>query len=211
MTKNKTKKGSRTPTAPANKIIEAALRLASATQWDEISLEKIAIEADVSENVIQSLFPSKLSILIAYSQQIDKEALARSTSISIDEPIKDRLFEAMMIRLDIMLIHKEAVRNIIRSTVPRNTMAVAAGVCSLRHSMRQILESCGDTPGGLRGNAKIQVLMLIYLNVLRVWLNDDSADTGKTMAILDKSLSHADSLIKWLQNGCLRHFLNEQP
>ena len=58
MTKNKTKKGSRTPTAQANKIIEAALRLASVTKWDEISLEKIAIEAEVSENVIQSLFPS---------------------------------------------------------------------------------------------------------------------------------------------------------
>ena len=115
--------------------------------------------------------------------------------------MRDRLFEAIMIRLDVLQRHKEAVSNILDATVPENPKAVVAGLCGLRRSMTQILDLCGDSTRGLCGPIKVKGLSLIYLTTLRVWLEDDSADLGKTMAVLDKSLARAERLMKSLPSG----------
>jgi len=201
MAKKTTKKRSAKTTDPRLRVIEAALELASETPWNGITLADIAAAAKISEQELQTEFTSKLAILTAYDRCIDDQVAAQASAISLDEPMRDRLFEAIMIRLDILQRHKDAVSNILDATVPGNPKAVLAGLCGLRRSMSQILEMCGDSTRGLCGPAKVKGLGLIYLSTLRVWLDDDSADLGKTMAVLDKALARAETVMKSLPSG----------
>jgi hypothetical protein len=64
--------------------------------------------------------------------------------------------------------------------------------------MAWMLEASGVSCAGWRGLARTHLLTGIYLSVLRVWLDDDSADAMKTMAALDRRLRGAAS---WLGVG----------
>ena len=198
MAKTTSKKRSSKKKIPSQDVVEAALRLAGKLPWNGISLADIAAEAQVTEDDLGVMFPTKLSIVRAFGRQVDEEVAARGTSISMDETMKDRLFEAMMIRLDVLEKHKDAIASIIRATVPGNPKAMAAGATDLRRAMAQLLDLCDGSPGGLCGQVKLRALGLIYLSVLRVWFSDDTPDTGKTMAALDKGLARAESIMKSL-------------
>ena len=80
-------------------------------------LADIAAEARMPEDDLRALFPTKLSLLEAYGKQVDERVETRGKSISMDENMKDRLFEAIMIRLDILGDHRDAVASIIRATL----------------------------------------------------------------------------------------------
>ncbi len=197
------KKRSKKKSDPSQDGVEAALRLAGKMPWDEISLADIAAEAKVPEDDLRALFPTKLSLLEAYGRRVDERVEARCASISMDETMKDRLFEAIMIRLDVLGDHRGAVASIIRSTLRGKPNTITAGASALRRAMAQLLDLCGEPPFGVCRQFKLRVLGLIYLNVLRVWLTDDTPDTGKTMAALDKALARAEALIKILRFSSL--------
>ena len=211
MAKRISKKSSSTKTNPSQDCVEAALRMAGAIPWSDISLGDIAAEAGITEDSLKSFFPSKLSILRTYSRQVDEQVAERGVSISVDETMKDRLFEAIMIRLDILDKNKDAIPSILRATIPGNPEAIAAGASDLRRAMAQILDLCGGSSGGICGQVKLSALGLIYLNVTRVWLRDETPDNGKTMAALDKALARAESMMKSLPNGILRSARNVSP
>ena len=198
MAKTTSKKRSTRKANPARNGVEAALRLAGKMPWNDISLADIAAEASVTEDDLRALFPTKLSLLKAYGVQVNEQVATRGTSINMEETIKDRLFEAVMIRLDVLEKDKDAVANIIRATLTGNPKTMAASASALRSAMAQLLDLCGVSSGGLCGQVKLRVLGLIYLKVLRVWLMDDTIDSGKTMASLDKTLARADSIMKSL-------------
>ena len=192
------KKRSKRRTNSSQDAVEAALRLAGKIPWNSISLADIAAEARIPEDDLRALFPTKLSLLEAYGKDVDERVKTRGASISMDENMKDRLFEAIMIRLDILGDHKDAVASIISATLRGNPKTIAAGASALRRAMAQLLDLCGEPSGGLCRQFKLKALGLIYLYVLRVWLRDDTPDTGKTMAALDKALARAEALIKSL-------------
>ena len=198
MAKTSTKKRSTRKKNLAQIAVEAALRLAGNAPWNEISLVDIAAESRISEDDLRVLFPTKLSLLKTYSEQVNEQVAARGKSISMEESMKDRLFEAVMIRLDVLGNNKDAVANIMRATLRGNPKTILAGAGALRRAMVQLLDLCGGSSGGLCGEVKLRALGLIYLGVLRVWLMDDTTDTAKTMAALDKALARAEALIKSL-------------
>ncbi len=72
-------------------------------------------------------------------------------------------------------------------------------VCQLgqpfRRSMVWMLEAAALDSAGLRGAVRVRGLGLLYLSVLRVWLDDDSEDLSRTMAALDKRLKRIDRLL----------------
>ena len=103
------------------------------------------------------------------------------------EPVRDRLFDLIMRRLDELRPHKRAIRSML-SDVPRDPVSVLCVAPHLMQSMAWMLEAAGVRTDGLRGIARVQGLTAIYLRVLRTWLDDDSEDQGKTMAQLDRLL-----------------------
>ncbi|MBN07854.1 MAG: hypothetical protein CMM45_08485 [Rhodospirillaceae bacterium] len=198
-----TKKRSKKRANPSQLGLEAALRLAGKIPWDRISLADIAAEARMPEDDFRALFPTKLSLLEAYGREVDERVETRGKTISMDEHMKDRLFEAIMIRLDILGVHKDAVASIIRATLRGNPKTIAAGASALRRAMAQLLDLCGEPSGGLCRQFKVRALGLIYFYVLRIWLADDTSDIGKTMAALDKALTRAETIINSLPTSTL--------
>ena len=69
--------------------------------------------------------------------------------------------------------------------------------------MRWMLEAAGIDAGGPAGALRTKGLMLVWLDVLRVWQSDESEDMARTMAHLDKRLALAERLqgLAWRAPG----------
>jgi hypothetical protein len=104
------------------------------------------------------------------------------------------LFDTMMRRFDALNAHKEAVKGLARDAWA-DPLATLCSFPSLGRSMAWMLESSGVSATGWQGRARVNLLLGIYISVLRVWLSDDSPVMIKTMAALDRHLRQAE---RWL-------------
>ena len=75
--------------------------------------------------------------------------------------------------------------------------------------MRRVLEAADLPSGGLAGLIRCQALAVAYGQVVRVWLDDDTADQARTMAALDKHLSRLERLARGF--GPRRATTDEEP
>jgi AcrR family transcriptional regulator len=167
------------------RIVDSALALAAREGWASTSLSQIAAEAGMALLEVHGHFRSKTAIFEALLMRIDAEVLAGESPDG--EKPRDRLFDTLMRRFDALAPHKDAVRNMLRDA-PADPVGTLAAAPSLVQSMAWMLEASGVGGAGLGGRARAHLLAGIYLSVLRVWLDDDSADAMKTMAALDRRL-----------------------
>ena len=179
-------------------IVATALDLAATQGWRDTTLADIAAAAKLSLADVRAHYASKTAIVAAFAQGIDAEVLAGQDPDLGDQPPRDRLFDVVMRRFDALAPHKAAVRAIARDSLcdPR---AALRGACVLERSMAWMLEAAGLGAQGVRGLVRVKGLALVYVAVLRVWLDDDSEDSAATMAALDRRLRQAESLVMLLR------------
>ncbi len=175
-------------------VVAVALELAATQGWRDTTLADIAAAAKLPLAKIHAHFGSKTAIVSAFIEQIDAEVLAGEDPELADQPPRDRLFDVMMRRFDALKPHKAAVRAIVCDTLCNPQAAVCGGL-ALARSMTWMLEAAGIGATGLRGVARVKGLAAIHLSVLRVWFDDDSEDMARTMAVLDRRLRQAESLV----------------
>ena len=175
-------------------IIDSALDLAATKGWAETSLGDIAGAAGLTLAQLHGTYPSKTAILAAYTTRVDEAVLNDIDPELADKSRRERLFDVLMKRFEAMDPHKEAVRSILRASAS-NVEALARGPLSLYRSMRWMLEAANIPSSGVRGQLRIKGLALIYLAVLRAWLNDDSEDMARTTASLARQLGRAERLL----------------
>jgi len=191
----------RAPADPEAKIVDAALRLAALQGWADTSLADIAAEAKVPLAELRHRFAGKSAILRAFLRRVDEQVLAGSDPALADEPVKDRLFDVLMRRLDALEPHRDALAAIGRE-LQREPPALACFLAGpFQRSMRWMLEAAQVPPWGALQPLQVKGLGVLYLSVYRVWLGDEGTDKAKTMAALDKALSRADSVIAMLRRG----------
>jgi AcrR family transcriptional regulator len=175
----------------ADRLVDAALRLAERQGWRRTGLGEIAAEAGLPLDEAYTACPSKLALLARFHRRIDRAALAGTSAA--DEPARDRLFDALMRRFDALAPHREALRAILRDST--GDPAALLGLPALLRSMGWMLERAGVSAAGWRGRFRAKLLAGLYVSVLRVFLDDDSADLARTMAALDRRLRAMES---WL-------------
>ena len=188
-------------------IIEAALSLAEAEGWSDVSLGDIAAEAKLPLSVVYPLFPSKQAVLNGFSQMIDGKVLAEEEPEDDQASARDRLFDVMMRRFDALAPHKQAVGRLLYDQL-RHPCGALCSACQLRRSMAVMLEAAQLSSSGLRGALRVKGLAAIYLATLRVWLRDDSADMSKTMASLDGYLRRIEG---WKERFSARRGRRGEP
>jgi AcrR family transcriptional regulator len=181
------------PKNQSKRVVDAALALASRRGWSSVSLAEIAAEAGLSLLQLYQLHPSKQSILVAFEREIDV-AMLTGAEADHDEKPRDRLFDTVLRRFDALAPHKDAIRRILRD-MRLSPASALSGAPQFLRSMGWMLETAGVPSTGWQGAIRAQMLGCLYLSVLRVWLDDDSADMAKTMATLDERLRRAE---KWL-------------
>ncbi len=185
------------PGAPAagdvlDRAGDALLRLAAARPWRGVSLRDIAAEAGAPFAELYSRAAGKTALLLALSRRMDRSALERIAGD--DQPsARDRLFEAMMSRLEVMEPHRAALLSIGRTEG-------AALAPALPRTARALLEGAGVDTGGGRGALRLAAVTAAWARVLQVWRDDEGA-LNRTMAEIDKLLARTDARLKRVGAG----------
>lgn len=190
--KRKTK-AKRKPSASImrKRIIAAMLEQTEIENWRSVTLSTISESTGFSISEIYSVFPTKQAILQAYFDDVDQAVSSDTDPEDINETPRDRLFDVLMRRFDILQKHKPAIANILRE-MPNDPVSCLCSAPRFFKSMTAMLEAAQLSSPGIIGSLKTKGLSLVYLTTLRIWLKDDTPDMSKTMAALDKNLRRAD-------------------
>ena len=180
-----------------DRVLDAALKLASGMRWRDVSMEMIAEESGASLGRVYELFPSRMALLNAFIRRTDKAVLAGHDFGDASEPVRERLLDVIMRRLDALAPYKDAVASITRD-LGRDPGALLCAGPAFMNSMAWSLEAAGVSASGLPGIVCTKGLAAIYLSAIRVWLRDDTQDQSETMAYIDKNLKRAESAMSMM-------------
>jgi AcrR family transcriptional regulator len=187
---------------PANnreKIIAAFLALLAEKPFETIGFAEIAQETSLSLQQLRGEFPSTLAILAAHMKSIDRAVLAADQSDMGEEPARERLFDVLMRRLEVLAPHRETVRSLLRSARRNPPLALALNALAVR-SQQWMLTAAGIGASGPRGMIRAQGLAVLFASVLRTWVHDDDPGHARTMAALDRALARGQRLIGFLDD-----------
>jgi len=179
-------------------IVDAALALAAERPWEDVRLSDIAAEAGVSLAGLRASFDGKMDILAAFVRRIDQAVLDRLDPELTDEPPRERLFDVLMTRFDVLTPHKDAVRSIVKSFERRPGDLISWNPIAVR-SMTWMLEAAGIDTGGRLAMVGSQGLAVVFARTLRVWLKDDDPGMARTMVELDRRLTEGSRWMRRLE------------
>ncbi len=190
-----------TPADERGKIVSAFLALLAEKRIEQISLIEIAREAGLSLALLRAEFSSPLGILAAHVKNTDRAVLAEDFSDMEDEPARERLFDVLMRRLEIVAPHRTAVGSLLRSASRNPPLALALNGLAVR-SQQWMLAAAGIEASGPRAMVRAQGLALLFGSVVRTWIHDDDPGLARTMAALDRALARGQRLAGLLDDLC---------
>lgn len=172
---------------PKGRIIAATMRLAAGRPWDEVTIRDIADAGGTTLVDLRREFPSKIAILSAFGRAADDAVLARAPKPQAGQPARDRIFDVIMTRFDVLTPYKAALKSIM-ATRP---MDIELGR-RLMASQAWMLHAAGIPTDGLTGLSRVAGLTSIYASVLDTWLADEDPGLARTMAALDRRLKRGE-------------------
>jgi AcrR family transcriptional regulator len=181
-------------TTPKGRMLAAALEQAAARSWAEVTLLDIAEAAGLSLSDLRELFSSKTDIIAALLRAVDDAVLERMPKRTEGQEARDRLFDVIMTRFDVLAPHRAALRSIHGSGSA--DLALAGPFLSSQHWM---LEAAGIATEGSAGALRVAGLGVTYASVFRVWLEDDDPGLARTMAALDRRLRRGERVLGGLE------------
>jgi ubiquinone biosynthesis protein COQ9 len=175
-------------------LVTAAFRMAGEQGWRKVNAAAAAREAGISLVEARERFPSREAILLRFGRLADQAALLDAPS---EGSVRDKLFDLLMRRFDVLQTHRAGVRAILRFAPchPKTALLLA---CATKRSMRWMLQAAGVTATGPRGEVQVRGLMAVWLWAMRAWERDESEDLSGTMAAVDTALQRADQVASWL-------------
>ncbi len=155
---------------------EALLDLAAERPWRDVTLRQIAERAAIPLGELYPLANAKTALLDNISARFDQAALATAATPSDD--VHDRLFDAVMARVEIMQPRRAALTAI--ASGPGGVFTFAT---HLPRTARAILEAAGvaATP------PRLAAMTAVWARTAQVW-RDDTGALNRTMAEIDKRL-----------------------
>ena len=196
-----TTNGPSAPITDRDKIVAALLALLADRSFETIGLADVAGGAGLSLAQLRDEFPSTLAIVAAHVKATDRAVLAEDLSDMAEEPERERLFDVLMRRLEILAPHRDAVRSLLRSARRNPPLALALNGLAVR-SQQWMLTAAGIGASGPRGMIRAQGLAALFASVLRTWVNDDDPGLARTMAALDRALGRGQRFVGFLDDLC---------
>lgn len=172
------------------KVITAAMDLAASPGWTEVSLRDIADAAGCPLGDVMEHFASKDDILKAFIKAVDRAMLANAGQIEREQSSRDAVFEVIMSRFDAMMPYKAGLKSIVKASA--GSLPPAGMVCLALSSQNKILQAAGVNAAGMPALLRQLGLAQIYVQVFRIWLNDDDPGMARTMAALDRRLRQGE-------------------
>ena len=141
-----------------------------------------------------TIFSSKWDILEAFRRRTDLLLTAGESPNLSGQSAKDRLFDVLMARIEIIEPWKAGIGSIAKHALAQPLTGIRL-FTSLNESMERMIQHVDVKIQGPGKLLQSHGLTLIYLLVLRRWVADHSSDLGPTMAELNERLISADQLI----------------
>ena len=194
-----------TPATPTGndreRIVAAMMALLAEKSIERIDLAEIAARAGVTLGALRGEFSSTLAILAAHFKAIDRAVLDGGEGDMSEEPPRERLFDVLMRRIELLAPHKEALHSLQRSARRNPGLALALNAMGVR-SQQWMLAAADIHSSGPRGMLRAQGLAIMFARVLRTFVNDDDEGHARTMAELDRALARGARLMGVVDELC---------
>ncbi len=176
--------------APSSRtrIIDALMTLLAERPIERIGLADVASQAGVSLADMRGEFSSVMGILAAHMKETDRKVLAGGGDDMAEESVRERLFDVLMRRLEVLAPHRAAIKSLVRSSARNPALAMALNGLGVR-SQHWMMTAAGIGTNGPKGLVRAQGLNLLFARVVCTWINDEDPGLARTMAALDRELS----------------------
>ena len=186
---------------PRERVLQGFMALLAEQPIERIGLADIATRAQVSLAELRGEFASPLAILAAHVKELDRQVLAGIDRDLDEESPRERLFDVLMRRLELLAPHRDAMRSLLRSARRDPPLALALNGMAVR-SQQWMLTAAGIGAAGPKGMVRAQGLALLYTSVLRTWIDDDEPGLSRTLAALDRELARGQRFAGLLDDLC---------
>jgi hypothetical protein len=176
-------------------LARAALSLAGAKAWREITLQQLA---DAANRPASDFYGASLWEAVDCAEEAFDRAIAEKTDeLDPSQSVRDRLFDLIMRRFEAMEPHRAAVLAM-EHGIDRDPTLIASAHQRHVRCARWVLALAGLEADGMTGQARAQGLGVIIGQARAAWRGDDAGDFAKTMASLDKNLRRAEEMFgRW--------------
>jgi AcrR family transcriptional regulator len=177
-----------------SKIIDALMALAAERKWEAVTLEALAERAGLTLAGLHAAYDGRIAVLADFVRRTDERVLSAVDPNMAQEAPRERLFDVLFSRFEALNPHKPAIRNIGAAACRDPQLALELNRIEML-SMAWMLTAAGISATGGRGAVRSQGLVLVWLRVLRIWLDDDDQGHARTMAELDRRLRQAERAV----------------
>jgi AcrR family transcriptional regulator len=172
-------------------VVDAFMTLMAGKRFEDIGFAEIARHAGISLSELRAKYASKIEMLAAHMREVDRAVLDGIDTAMADEPPRERLFDVLMRRLDLLARDKPAIESLRRSAMLNPGLTFALNGLTVR-SMQWMLTAADISASGPKGMMRAQGLALMFASVIRTWLQDDDTGQARTLAALDRALSSGE-------------------
>ncbi len=190
-----------TASASSDPIVTAFMALLAEKRFEDIGFAEIARRAGVSLSQLRAKHASKIELLAAQMRAVDCAVLDSIDPGMAAEPARERLFDVLMRRLDVMATNKAALRSLQRSMLLNPGLALTLNGLAVR-SMQWMLTAADISAAGPKGMMRAQGLALLFVSVLRTWVDDNDPGQARTLAALDRAMSSGQRWAGLLDDLC---------
>lgn len=155
-------------------------------------MTEIAGKAGLTMGELWASAPGKVALIDWLSRRFDLAAFRSEGDASAET--HDRLFEAVMRRLEVMEPHRAALESIYADEGPLPLLR------RISRTSTALLEAAGIDSSGRRGAARSLALGYVWARLLQVWRADQSP-LDRTMAETDARLRSLHSRLRRLRAG----------
>ena len=174
-------------------LAETTLLILEKRSWHSIKIDEVYNKININKKNLQNKVDNKRDLLRNINRYFDFKL--HNITDSIDQSTrKDMIFEIMMMRFDILQIHRKPIIKIFEffKKRPQELLFILP---SLIESMITMAKLAKISIVGIKGNLKVKGLLIIYLSSFLVWVKDNSHSLDKTMTSLDNHLDRAGKLL----------------
>lgn len=171
------------------KLLEAALAHVPFDGWSEATLRHAAADTGLQETDARRAFPrGPIDLVAYYVADADIRMLRELERLDLPSMrIRDRITLAIRTRLEQNQAHREAVgRAVSLLAMPQHGTLAAK---SLYRTVDAMWHAAGDTATDFNFYSKRAILAGVYSATLMYWLNDNSENSERTWAFLDRRIA----------------------
>jgi ubiquinone biosynthesis protein COQ9 len=173
------------------KILYATLPNVAFDGWVERTLKMGAESAGYPPDMAARVFPDGARDVIRFwSNRDDRWMLGEMQKEERTAlPFRERLIEAMRLRIDVNAPHREAVRRTLSFlALPQNAALAARNTFD---TVSAIWYAVGDTSTDLNFYTKRLTLTPIYVGAILYWIDDTSEGSAATWSFIDRRIEDA--------------------